>query len=85
MLHFRFTLIPSTNCSDILPQLEKIDVLEGYSKSERYYKNQRINLVGRINESLPTAIKNAKRLGDFDIYNPYNPVVEIYKLFEGYF
>lgn len=85
LLHFKFKSINSTKCGDILSELEKIKDLDGYSKSEDYYKNPRINLLERVIPNLPNAIKNAKNLGDFDVDNPTKPVVEIYKLFTGYF
>jgi hypothetical protein len=81
LLHFGFQVLTSIKCDDILPKLEKIKAIEGYAKTERFYKNHRITLVERLNESFSSAIINAKKIGEFDVNNPYKPVSEIYKLF----
>jgi hypothetical protein len=83
LLHFSFKVLTSTKCGDIQPELGKIKAIEGYTKTERYYKNSRITLVERLNVGLSNAIINAKKLGQFDVDNPYKPVSEIYKLIEA--
>jgi hypothetical protein len=85
LLHFKFTTFSSVECREIVNRLTKITELDNYDKTEKYYKNKRINLVERLNNYLPVAIENAKKLGDFDIENPAKPIPEIYKLFKEYF
>jgi hypothetical protein len=54
-----------------------------YEKSEKYYKNSRQNIYQKLNPSLPTAISNSQKLGEFTFQNTHTGVTEMYKVFES--
>lgn len=56
--------------------------LPNYEKTEKYYLNGK-NIYKRLNELLPIAIKNAQKLGRFDINNPEKNVSEMPIVFEA--
>lgn len=78
LLHFVYTSRPFTNCNEANTLLKKH--LEDYDKSEKYFiKN---DLYKRLKSNQDSAVKNAKKLGEFKIDNFTASVCEMYKLFD---
>lgn len=77
-LHFNFSAKPFGGCSEANTLLKRH--LQDYEKTEKYYiKN---DLYKRLKENQITAIKNAKKLGDFNVDNFDSSICEMYKLFD---
>ena len=77
-LHFDFSGKPFRDCNEANIMLKRH--LKDYDKSEKYYI--RNDLYKRLKDSQNTAIRNAKKLGEFDINNFESSVCEMYKLFD---
>lgn len=80
LLHFKYSKKQFSDCSET--QKELIKLFPSYQKTEKFYK-QANNIYKQLNDQLPTAVENARKLGDFDIQNPQQPVCEIHKLFNS--
>ncbi len=82
LLHFKFTERKFSNCDEVEKELKKF--LPEYEKSEKFYIKTDTDIVERIEDGkkLIKAIKNAKKLGDFDFDNSDKTIAEIYKLVE---
>jgi hypothetical protein len=57
--------------------------LADYEKTEKYYKNFRQNIYQKLKPNLPTAIVNAKNLGEFSFDNIETSITEMYKIFNS--
>ncbi|AJW63468.1 hypothetical protein VO54_01995 [Elizabethkingia miricola] len=79
LLHFKYSKRNYKDCDETGKDLMK--EFSAYEKTEKFYKKNNSDLYTSLKPYLPTAIKNAKSLGNFDIYDPNNPVCEIHKLF----
>ena len=79
LLHLKQTSKYYSSFKDVSKQF-KGTILEGYEKTEKYYKTKNIYLL--LKPGLSVAIDNAKRLGEFDIESPETGKAEIYKIFE---
>ncbi len=79
LLHFKFTSKPFKDCSETENMLKRY--LSDYEKSQKYYKNRRLDIYKRLRIYLQKAIKNGKKLGTFDFKNMESPKAEIYKIF----
>ena len=56
--------------------------LSDYEKTEKYYKNQRLNIYERLKPNLQTAISNSEKLGEFDFNKIQEEgIAEMYKIF----
>lgn len=78
LLHFKYSKKQFTECNETQNDLKK--VFPSYEKTEKFYKRSN-NIYKQLKDKLPIAVKNAIKLGNFDIKNPLEPVCEIYKLF----
>ncbi|MFV0197831.1 RloB family protein [Empedobacter falsenii] len=81
LLHYKYTNKPYTNCGQAGSELKK--VMPTYSKIEKFYMQKDIYKL--LEPNLSIAIKNAQKLGCFDIDNDNKSVCEIYKLFDPEF
>jgi len=79
LLHLKQTSKYYSSCKDVCKQF-KGTILEGYEKTEKYYKTKNIYLMLKPYQSF--AIENAKRLGGFDIENYSTGKAGIYKIVE---
>lgn len=82
LLHFENTSKYYSSCSEVIKELKKNDCLCDYSKSERYYKNQRKNIYTKLKPYQEQAILNAKALEDFDCETIESGYAELYKVIE---
>ncbi|HAY3555781.1 RloB family protein [Elizabethkingia meningoseptica] len=79
LLHFKYSKKNYRNCDETGRDLKK--KFPTYEKTEKFYKKNNADIYTSLKPNLSIAIENAKRLGDFDIKDPNNPVCEIHKLF----
>ena len=79
LLHFESTDKYFTNCDYVTKQLKKY--LPDYDKSEKYYK-QNNGIYRRLKPRLNDAIKNAKKLGVFDLNKWQSALAEMFVFFE---
>jgi len=78
-LHFKYSKKTYKDCDETGKDLKK--EFPTYEKTEKFYKKNNADIYNSLKPKLPIAIKNAKKLGTFDISNPNNPVCEIHRLF----
>lgn len=78
-LHFKYSNKNYKDCDETGKDLKK--EFPNYEKTEKFYKKNSADIYTSLKPNLPTAIKNATKLGVFDIKNPNSPVCEIHKLF----
>lgn len=78
-LHFKYSKKNYKDCDETGKDLKK--EFPTYEKTEKFYKKSNSDIYTSLKPKLSNAIKNANKLGDFDIQNPNNPVCEIHKLF----
>ncbi|AZA52097.1 RloB family protein [Chryseobacterium sp. G0201] len=79
LLHFNFTSKNFSNCDEAQKELKKY--LKDYEKSQTYFTKQK-DIYSQLKDKIPTAIANAKKLGEFDIQNPNKSMAEMWKFFE---
>lgn len=82
LLHLENTNRTYRQCAPVLDLLRKSEILSNYEKSERYYKNQRMNIYERLKPNQSDAQKRSKQLGRFNLRNANAAKAEIYKIFE---
>ncbi len=80
LLHFTFRNKKYLDCGETGKDLKK--EFSGYEKTEKFYKKNNQDIYSQLKNKLPTAVKHAKKLGDFDLNSPNDPVCEIHKLFD---
>ena len=80
LLHFEMTSRSYSSYNELIKQLKKY--LPDYEKSRRYYTAQNNDIYLRLVSKLPAAISNAKKLKEFDLYNPNIGVSQMYILFD---
>ena len=81
LLHFKQT---SKFYNTYEPHLKKDlqKFLPDYEKTEKYYKNQRLNIYERLKPNLQIAISNSEKLGEFDFDKIQTEgIAEMYKIF----
>ncbi len=78
-LHFKYSNKNYTDCDETGKDLKK--EFPAYEKTEKFYKKKNSDIYTTLKPRLPIAIKNAAKLGLFDIKNPNNPICEVHKLF----
>lgn len=78
-LHFKYSKKNYKDCDETGKDLKK--EFPTYEKTEKFYKKNNADIYTSLKPTLSTAIKNAEKLGTFDIQKPNNPVCEIYRLF----
>ena len=81
LLHFRETGKYYSKCRDVERLLSSNDILKGYSKTEKYFKNG-IDIYKKLKPYQKKAIENAKKLGSFDVNNVETAKSEMYNLLE---
>lgn len=81
LLHFKYSRKKYRDCDETGKDLKR--EFSVYEKTEKFYKKNNSDIYTSLKPNLPKAIENAKRLGDFDIEDPNNPVCEIHKLFHN--
>lgn len=82
LLHLQNTSAAYNQCTPIERILNNSDALENYEKTEKYYKNPRLNIYERLLEFLPLAKQRANSLGRFNLHQHRNPKAEMYRVFE---
>lgn len=82
LLHEKQTGRYFDKCSPVEDLLKKSNLLPGYEKSLKYFKNSRTNVYKRLRPHLEKAIRNARVLGSFDIDNPETAKAETFMLFQ---
>jgi len=82
LLHEKYTGRFYPKCEPVEALLARSTILPSYTKTERYFKNPRLNIYQRLRPALETAIKNAVRLGSFNIDEYESAKAETYKSFE---
>ncbi|GHU83701.1 hypothetical protein FACS189415_6540 [Bacteroidia bacterium] len=81
LLHFEHTSKYFATYERLEKPLKKY--LPDYEKSEKYYKNPRLNIYKRLKNNLPEAIVNAQKLGEFDFGEIQTAgIAEMHKIFE---
>jgi predicted acetyltransferase len=81
LLHFKAT---SKFYNAYEPHLKRdlLKVLSDYEKTEKYYKNQRLNIYERLKPNLQIAISHSEKLGEFDFGKIQTEgIAEMYKIF----
>lgn len=79
LLHFNFTSKSFSNCDGVQKELKKY--LNDYEKTQIYFTKQK-DIYLQLRDKIPTAVVNAKKLGEFDIQNPKKSIAEMWKFFE---
>ena len=78
--HFERTAKHFLSCEQVEKPLKKY--LPDYKKTEKYYKNSRLNIYQRLQSNLPNAITNAEKLGEFDFNKVQSEgIAEMHKIF----
>ena len=80
LIHFNFQSPHFTNCSEA-EKLVKLHLLD-YSKTQKYFTKQDHDIYLKIRKDLPTAIKNSKKLGEFNPENPHKGFSDMHKIFK---
>jgi len=81
LLHFEYTSKNFKDCQEVEKALKQY--LPKYTKTEKFYKQVNNDLYKQLMKKQPDAIENAKKLGEFDINNPYDAKAEIYQMIEA--
>ncbi len=69
------------NCDKVCDEF-KNTILNGYQKTEQYYKRRNADIYQKLKPYKNIAVQNAKKLGDFNIDMPKQGKAEMYKVFE---
>lgn len=69
LLHFRQTKRYYETCGQVIDEIHKEKGMEGYDKSERFFKNPRNNIYQRLLPNVAQAIKNSRATGELDFEN----------------
>ena len=80
LLHIEFTQAPFDDCARAESRLR--NHLSEYAKTQRYYTKEGDDIYLKFKEMLPYAIKNSKRMNEFDPENPDRGYSSMHKLFE---
>lgn len=80
LLHFTPTSRYYRRCSDVIPTLKKY--LNGYEKTEKFFKKTNNDIYLRLKPYLRKAIQNAAALYPFDLENPERAICEMHNLFK---
>ncbi len=81
LLHFEQTSRPFNRCDEVQRSLKKFPEIADYEKSERYYKNYRLDIWQRLKKRLEAAKSNAASLGFFDLNQPKKSLAEVWQIF----
>ena len=79
LLHFIQTSKYYRRCSDVTRVLKKY--LNGYEKTEKFFKKRDNDIYLRLKPYLQKAIQNAAAIDVFDSENPEKAICEMYELF----
>jgi len=79
LLHFQKTNKVFTACADAEKQVSQH--LQGYEKTEKFFKKSNNDIYRQLKPLLKTAIENASVLGGFDTYNHSKAMCEMPLLF----
>jgi len=79
LLHYEYTAKPFKDCNEANQLLKKY--LTDYDKSEKYFVKN--DLYKKIKSNQQTAVKNAKKIGEFDIDCFDSSICEMFKLFDS--
>lgn len=82
LLHQKYTAQYHPKCKPIRNLLGKSNMLPGYAKTEKYYKNAKTNIYQRLRNYLDTACQNGEKLGNFDPNYPESAKAETFKIFK---
>jgi SNF2 family DNA or RNA helicase len=80
LLHFEDTSRLFTNCIEVEKQLKKY--LKNYEKTQKYYTKQDKDIYLVLKPKLRDALKNAKKLGQFNIKDSNKAMTEMQLFFE---
>ena len=80
LLHFQKTNKVFTACTDAEKQVSQH--LEGYEKTEKFFKKSNNDIYKQLNPYFQTAVSNATTLGTFDPYNHSKAMCEMPLLFQ---
>ena len=69
LLHFRQTKRYYETCDHVIYEIHKEKGMEGYDKSEKFFKNPRNNIYQRLLPNVVQAIKNSRATGELDFDN----------------
>ena len=81
LLHFQKTNKVFTSCADAEKQVSQH--LQGYEKTEKFFKKSNNDIYKQLKPYLQTAINNATALGTFDPYNHSKAMCEMPLLFQA--
>lgn len=82
LMHFSTSGKYYQTCGSLGVPLKKCTAIAEYAKSEKYFVNTAPDIYRRLKPYLSSAIKQSKKLGNFDPQNPNSAKAEMYKLFE---
>lgn len=82
LLHFKKTNKFYRECKEVIKEPKKEGIFSDYEKSEKFYKRYSGDIYKKLKPYLPSAIKNAKELGEFEFDNIESAKAEMYKIFE---
>jgi hypothetical protein len=80
LLHFETTSKLFTDCNKAERQLKKY--LKDYEKTQKYYTKENHDIYLKLKPNLKNALKNAKRLGLFNIKDSDKAIAEMQLFFE---
>lgn len=69
-------------CAPISTLLNKSELLKGYEKTEKFFKDGKEDIYQKIKSEQSKAVNTAEKLGDFDFNNSESAKAEIYQIFE---
>lgn len=80
LLHFEFTQASFNDCVSAESRLKKY--LKDYSKTQKYFTKEGDDIYLKVRKMQPDAIRNSKRMDEFDPDNPSIGLSGMHKLFE---
>ena len=82
LLHFKNTNKYFESCDQVISEIHKIDGMNGYEKTQRYFKNPCNDIYKRLSPNLKDALANSKRTGDIDFDNIEIGLSQMHILFD---
>jgi hypothetical protein len=81
-LHFETTSRYFPQCETVEKQLKK-NYMPDYEKSQKYYTKQDSDIYKKLKPFQAEAVKNAQKLGVFEVNRPEFAKAEIYQIFKA--
>lgn len=82
LLHFKCTEKYYETCDQVIDEIHKIKGMEGYEKTQKYFKNPGNDIYKRLYPYLDKAVANSKKTGCINFENIETGLSQMCKLFD---